>query len=184
MVMDGKSQTEAAKVFGVSRTAACLLAKAYRENGEKALKTKRQGRPKSGRLNRERMGAVKKSILGRCPDQLRLPGLLWTRDLVSELIERRYGIDISRWTAGRYLKAWPLSPQKPAKRALERNPAQASDWLKRKHPEIRRQAKEENARIWRGDETGLRSDHQTETTWGEKGRRRRSRPRGDGSAAT
>lgn len=42
-------------------------------------------------------------------------------------------------------------------------------WLKEKYPAISRQAKEENARIWWGDETGLRSDLQTGTTWGEKG---------------
>ncbi|WP_442935474.1 helix-turn-helix domain-containing protein [Nitratidesulfovibrio sp. 1201_IL3209] len=41
----GMSQTEAAKVFGVSRTTVCLWGKAFREKGEKALKTKRQGRP-------------------------------------------------------------------------------------------------------------------------------------------
>ncbi len=48
MVVDGMSQTEAAKVFGVSRTAVCLWVKAYRENGEKAMKTKWQGRPRAG----------------------------------------------------------------------------------------------------------------------------------------
>jgi transposase len=169
-VAEGRmTQTGAAKVFGVSRTSVCLWVKAYHERGESALKTKRQGRPKGGALGASQATGIRKSILGRCPDQLRLPGFLWTRDIVSELIERRHGISLSRWTVGRYLKDWGLAPQKPARRALEQNPAQVRYWLREKYPAISRQAKEENARIWWGDETGLRSDHQTGTTWGEKG---------------
>ena len=42
-------------------------------------------------------------------------------------------------------------------------------WLKHKYPAIKRQAAEEKGKIWWVDETGLRSTHQTGTTWGEKG---------------
>ncbi len=52
---------------------------------------------------------------------------------------------------------------------MEQNPDQVRYWLKEKYPAISRQAAAEKARIWWGDETGLRSDHQTGTTWGEKG---------------
>jgi len=69
------------------------------------------------------MDSIKKSVLGKNPEQLRLPGLLWTRDLVGFLIERRFGIRLSRWTVGRHLKDWGLTPQKPAKHALEQNSA-------------------------------------------------------------
>jgi len=169
VVEGGMTQTGAAKVFGVSRTSVCLWVKAYQESGEAALKTRRQGRPKGGLLGASQAAGIRKSILGRCPDQLRLPGFLWTRDLISELIERRHGISLSRWTVGRYLKDWGLTPQKPARRALEQNPNQVRYWLKEKYPAISRQAAAEKARIWWGDETGLRSDHQTGTTWGEKG---------------
>ena len=109
-------------------------------------------------------------MVGKCPDQLRLPGLLWTRDLVADLIDRRWNIRLSRWTVGRLLKSWGLTPQKPAKRALEQNPAQVRYWLQHKYPAIQRQAEAEGAKIWWRDQTGLRSDHQTGTTWGEKGK--------------
>ena len=56
------------------------------------------------------------------------------------------------------------------KRALEQNSAQVRYWLRTKYPAIRQQAKEKGALIWWGDESGLRSDHQAGTTWGEKGR--------------
>jgi transposase len=113
--------------------------------------------------------SIRKSVLGKNPGQLRLPGLLWTRDLVGELIERRFGVRLSRWTVGRYLSRWGLTVQKPAKRALEQNPAQVAYWLKHKYPAIQKQAAQEKGKIWWVDETGLRSTHQTGTTWGEKG---------------
>jgi len=34
----------------------------------------------------------------------RLPFYLWTREAIAQLIERRYGITLSVWTIGRYLK--------------------------------------------------------------------------------
>jgi len=169
-VIEGKmSQTEAALVFGASRTSVCLWVKAYRLGGEAALTSRSKGRPKGGKLTKTQMESIKKSVLGKNPEQLRLPGLLWTRDLVGFLIERRFGVRLSRWTVGRQLREWGLTPQKPAKRALEQNPAQVKYWLEHKYAAIQRQAKAEKGKIWWGDETGLRSDHQAGTTWGQKG---------------
>ena len=170
VVVGGMTQTKAAKVFGASRTSVCLWVKSYRKEGEGALQSKPKGRPKGGKLTSRQMESIRKSVIGKHPDQLRLPGLLWTRDLVRLLILRRFGISLSRWTIGRCLKSWGLTPQKPAKRALEQNPAQIKYWLENKYPAIQQQAIAEGAKIWWGDETGLRSDHQTGTTWGEKGK--------------
>jgi transposase len=170
VVVHGKTQREAARLFEVSENSVSAWVRAFRQNGPVALKTKRIGRPKGTALAKEQALSIRKSILGRTPDQLRLPGMLWTREAVSELVERRFGIRLSRWTIGRYLHAWGLTAQKPAKRALEQNPAQVRYWLQTKYPAIVRLAKEEGAQIWWGDETGLRSDHQRGTTWGEKGK--------------
>jgi len=168
-VLDGMSQTEAARLFGVTRTSVCLWVKAYRAQGEQALETKPHGRPRGGRLSSDQARQIVKSVTGRHPDQLRLPGFLWTRDTVAGLIERRFGLQLSRWTVGRYLKTWGLTPQKPIRRAFERNPAQVRYWLQAKYPAIRRQAKEEGAKVYWGDEMGLRSDHAVGRTWGMKG---------------
>jgi transposase len=169
-VVSGRmTQTLAAEIFGVTRTSVCLWVKAYSKGGEASLQSKPKGRPKGGKLTKTQEESIRKSVLGKNPGQLRLPGLLWTRDLVGELIERRFGIVLSRWTVGRYLNHWGLSVQKPAKRALEQNPAQVAYWLEHKYPAIQKQAAQEKGKIWWIDETGLRSTHQTGTTWGEKG---------------
>jgi transposase len=170
VVVHGKSQREAARMFEVSENSVSTWVRAFRRGGAAALKTRRIGRPKGIALTKEQTLSVRKSVIDRYPDQLKLPGMLWTREAVSALVERRFGIRLSRWTIGRYLHSWGLSAQKPAKRALEQNPAQVRYWLREKYPAIARQAKEEGAQIWWGDESGLRSDHQGGTTWGERGR--------------
>ncbi len=170
VVEQDMSQKDAARIFGVTPESVCLWMKAYRAGGEKALCNKPLGRPKGQKLTALQAAGIRKSIVGRCPDQLRLPGFLWTRELVGDMIERRHGVSLSRWTVGRYMKSWGLTVQKPMRRAMERNPAQVRYWLQSKYPAIREQAKAEGASIWWGDETGLRSDHQTGTTWGEKGK--------------
>jgi hypothetical protein len=119
------------------------------------------------RLTDAQAAGIRKTIIGKCPDHLRLPGFLWTRDLVALMLEKRHGISLSRWTVGR-CKYWGLSVQKPARLTIECNPAQVRYWLRTKYPALKEQARTEGAGIWCGDETGLRSDHQTGTTLGKK----------------
>ena len=109
-------------------------------------------------------------IVGKLPDQLKLPFYLWTRAAVASLIAREYGIAVSLVTVERYLRAWGLSPQKPARRAYERNDAAITRWLKQEYPAIARQAKRDKAAIYWGDEMGRRSDHVIGTSYAPVGR--------------
>ena len=113
VVNEGVSQKEAARLFGITPTSVCRWMKAYHAKGEKALRNKPLGRPKGQKLTEVQAAGIRKSVIGRHPDQLRLPGFLWTRELVGAMIERRHGITLSRWTVGRYMKAWGLTVQKP-----------------------------------------------------------------------
>src|SRR3989441_202816 len=88
---------------------------------------------------------------------------------VQQLLARRFGVHVSVWTVGRYLRAWGLTPQKPVRRAYEQNPAAVRRWLKKEYPAIRAQAKREKAEIHWGDEMGLRSDHQAGRSYGRRG---------------
>ena len=178
-VAGGMRQVEAARIFGVSRTSIWTWMKAYEISGDPGLASKKRGRKKGKTLNEQQAASIRKSILGKHPGQLRLPGFLWTRESVGLLIFRRFGLRLSRWTIGRYLNAWGLTVQKPAKRALEQNPAQVKYWLQTKYPAIVRQAAQEKAEIFWADAMGLRSTHQTGTTWGEKGQTPIVRTSGD-----
>lgn len=169
-VRGGMSQSEAARTFGASLRAVSKWMRLDREGGLRALKLKRRGRrPGEGRLNAKRAERIRALIIGKMPDQLKLPFYLWTRAAVASLIAREYGITVSLVTVGRYLKAWGMSPQKPVRRAYERNDAAIAHWLKREYPAIARQAKREKAAIYWGDEMGLRSDHVTGTSFSPMG---------------
>lgn len=168
-VLDGKKQVEVARILGITRQAVGKWVKAHREGGAKALRAKPKGRPKGGALFPRQAAQITKAIVDRCPEQLKLPFYLWTREAVAQLIERRFGIRLSIWTVGRYLARWGFTPQKPVRRAFEKSPEQVRHWLEEKYPAIRRQAKREGAEIYWGDEMGLRSDHAAGRSYGRRG---------------
>jgi len=169
-VLGGMKQVEAVRVFGVSRAAIGKWMAAYRKGGFKALQARPRGRRKGeGRLKGWQAAQIVRSISDRTPDQLKLPFVLWTREAVGALVERRFGVKVSLMTIGRWLKRWGFTPQKPVRRAWEQNPQAVKRWLKVRYPRIRREALAEGAEIHWGDEMGLRSDHQAGTTYGRKG---------------
>jgi transposase len=164
------SQAEAVRTFGVSKTAVHNWIVKYRSMGERALRSKPRGRPKRSRLEGWQAATTVRLITDHCPDQLKLPFALWTRDAVGELLTKRFRVCLSVWTVGRLLRKWGFTPQKPLRRAYERDPVAVQKWLDEEYPAICRAAKREKAEIYWGDEMGLRSDHQTGTSYGRKGR--------------
>lgn len=168
-VEGGMTQAEAARVFGVSRVAVNGWLARWRSGGVRALRTRRIGRPPGTTLAPHHARKAVRLILTRCPDQLQLPFALWTREAVQALLRQRFGVQVSVWTVGRYLKAWGLTPQKPLRRAYEQDPLAVRRWLATEYPAIRAQARHEGAEIHWGDEMGLRSDHQAGRSYGLKG---------------
>jgi transposase len=170
-VCGGMSQVAAAEAFGVTRQAVGKWMKAYRRGGNAALAARKRG-PK--RPRRKLMGwqaaAVSNTIRDRHPEQLKLPFFLWTSDAVRQLIQRKYGVAVSSRSVRRYLTRWGFTPQKPKRRAYERDPEAVRRWLEEEYPAIRRRAKAEKARIYWGDAMGVRSDHQAGRSYSPKGR--------------
>lgn len=166
----GMTQVEAVRTLGIGRTSVHNWVKAYRRGGAQALASKKRGRPKKSRLAGWQAATVVNLVKDRCPDQLRLPFALWTREAVGQLMANRFEVHVSVWTVGRYLRAWGLTPQKPLRRAYERHPETVTRWLNEEYPAIRRRAKAGDAEIHWGDEMGLRSDHQAGTSYGLRGK--------------
>jgi len=168
---NGMTQKQVCETFGVSRSALNNWMAAFREGGMPALKKKTRGRKKGGiRLEPIQAAQTVKMIQDRCPDQLKMPFVLWTREAVRDLIRRRFNVDVSVWTVGRYLKRWGFSPQKPLRKAFEQDPRAVRKWLDEEYPAIQSRAKAQKAEIHWGDEMGLRSDHQAGRSYGRKGK--------------
>jgi transposase len=169
--VEGFSQVEAAGLVGVARQAVGRWVKAFREGGEDALAAGKRGRragEKTALLSWQQ-AQIAKAVREKNPDQLRLPGFLWTRALVCELIERRFGVQITEKTAGRYLRRWGFSPQKPVRRAYEQPDEKVKAWLDETYPQVAERARQQGAEILWADEMGLRSDHTTGTSWSPVG---------------
>jgi len=169
-VLGGMKKIDAAEHFGIHRGTVQRWMKEYREGGKRALKKKKQGRPQGKKIDQKQAKMISRLITDKTPDQLKLPFMLWTRDAVRELVHYRTGVYVSLPTVGRWLKDWGFTPQKPVRRAFEQDPVAVQRWLDEKYPAIRKAAKKEGAQIHWGDEMGMRSDHQTGTSYGLRGK--------------
>lgn len=168
----GNSFSEIASVLEVSQTAVRNWVKRYQEKGVSGIKSKPRGHGTGiGRvLSLAQEKALKKMIVDKLPDQLKLDYVLWTRKAVQDLIDQEYSIKMPIRTVGDYLKRWGFTPQKPVKRAYEQSPKAVKRWLDEDYPDIKKRADAENAEIFWGDETGIRSDCQHERGYAPKGK--------------
>jgi len=170
-VLDGMSQVEAARVFGVHPNAVNRWIMRYREGDWDGLAERRRGRRPGEQpaLSAPQQQEVVALVRDSTPDQLGLPGFLWTREAVAELLAQRYGVWLARTTVGGYLRGWGFSPQKPQHRALEQNPAAVRRWLAEEFPAICAQAKRERGVVLWLDEMGVRSDAAAGRSWAPVG---------------
>jgi len=170
-VLDGMTQAQAARVFGVHPNAVGRWMKRYRDGGFHALAERRRGRRagEQAALSASQQQEVIALVRDSTPDQLGLTGFLWTREAVAELIAQRYGTRLARTTVGAYLRAWRFSPQKPQRRALEQDPVAVARWLAETYPAIRAQARRESGVVLWLDELGVRSDYAAGRSWAPVG---------------
>ncbi len=85
---------QATELFSVSFAATGKWLKIYRKEGLKGFKKKKQGRPKSsGKLKGWQASWISKTIMDKCPDQLKFPFMLWTREAVQMLIKKNMGLN-------------------------------------------------------------------------------------------
>lgn len=169
-IENGMSKSEASRVFKVSRTAIHNWTKATATEGAKALKAKKRGPRSSSRLLPHQAATAVRLMELQCPEQLGLPFYLWTREAVQQFLAERFGLLVSVWTVGRYLKKWNFTPQKPLRRAYEQDPLAVKRWLETEYPQICRMAQFEKAEIHWGDEMGVRSDYQAGYSYGRAGK--------------
>jgi transposase len=167
----GRTLQEISAITGYAATYCSTLSRKFGDEPTGLETLARGGRPTaSGRaLTAVQERQIHDWVCRRCPDQLQLPFALWTRRAVQTLISRRFGVKLSIHAVGEYLARWGYTPQKPLKRAYERDEARVRQWLSKEFPAIARRAKAEAAEINWGDETGLRSDESRHRGYAPRG---------------
>lgn len=164
----GESPEDVIRVLGFNRAVIYDWLAKYREGGLDALRAKAiSGRPP--RLDGKQLRWLYKAITTKSPLQHKFEFALWTRAMVRELIRERFGVRLSDVSVGRLLKKIGLTPQKPLRRAYEQNPELVQTWLAEDFPKIQALARKEGATLYFADETGVRSDFHSGTTWAPKG---------------
>ena len=168
-VREGEKASDVIRSYGLCRTTIYRWLRAEQEGGEQALKSTR-GTGRKPLLTDKQKQQVRRWICGRDPRQYAFDYGLWTRQIVAELIKQKMKIELSVTTAGRILEELNITPQRPLRRAYERDPEAIELWKSVTFPKIRQRAKERSAHIFFLDEAGIRSDAAPGRTWGEKGK--------------
>jgi hypothetical protein len=87
----------------------------------------------------------------------------------AKLIVKRCGLRLSLASVGRLLAQLGFTCQKPLWRAYQQDGSRVEQWLKSEYLRIRALAKREKAEIYFEDESGVRSDFHSGSTWAARG---------------
>lgn len=167
-VMNGEPVDVVARVCKVPRRTIFLWLAKYRQGGLKNLKEgDRSGRPR--KVTPEIMNWIYYAISLGDPRQYKLPFCLWTLNNLRTILKREFNLELSKSSVCRLLAHLGLSPQRPIYRSYKQDPKKLERYLKKTFPELRRIAKRLGAEIYFIDESAVRSDHHSGTTWGPIG---------------
>lgn len=169
-VREGESPADVIASIGFNRTTIYKWIKVALTPGVgmRALRsTPATGRPRTLSPAQERQ--VFRWINGRDPRQYGLDFGLWTRSIVADLIDKKFGIRLGVTSIGTLLAKLGFTPQKPLQRAYQRDPEAIERWQREIYPAIARQARAQGGEVYFWDESGFRADTVHGKTWGLRG---------------
>jgi transposase len=165
---DHEAPSDVMASLGLCRTTIYRWLRTAEEEGIEALVEKIAQGPEP-KLNEKQRQRVKRWILGKDPRQYGFDFGLWSRRIVQSLIKEKMGIDLGLTAVGRLLASLDITPQKPLRRAYERDPVAVALWQSETYPKLKRRAKRLGAQIFFLDEAGFQSDPPLGRTYGLKG---------------
>lgn len=168
VTQDGEKPSEVMQSLGLCRTSIYPWLRAHKRNGEAALRMRKACGPKP-KLAPRQCQQVRRWIVGRDPRQYGFEFGLWTRQIVARLIAEKFGIHLKLTAVGRLLARLEITPQKPLRRAYERDPKAVAQWLEQDYPRLRQRARRRGATIFFLDEAGFSSEPNLGRTYGQKG---------------
>lgn len=170
-ILEGEDVTAVMASYGLCRTTGYKwLAKVRGRGRGKHCLTARKGTGRKPKLTRTQKSRVLRWINGKNPMQYGFDFALWTRDVVRELILKKFNISLSVTSVGSLLAELNLTPQKPLQRAYQRDPEAIERWQRDTFPAIAKKSKAEGGEIYFWDESGFRADAVHGKTWALRGK--------------
>jgi transposase len=157
MYRRGQSHRSIAEALGVRRSTITIwIGKARSGHGTQEAKRGRSlGEFRVLTVAQE--NRIRKDIVDKTPDQMKLSYALWNAKAVKAYIQQCFLLALPIRSVRRYLQRWGFTPQRPLKRAFEQKPEAVKQWLETDYPAIAARAKREGAEIYWGDETAVAS---------------------------
>jgi transposase len=144
LLQKGWPQHQIAEALGVSTAAVSQWLKRARQDGPQALRyCPPPGAPR--RLAPDQLARLP-DLLHRGPESYGFRGQVWTRKRVAEVIRVAFGVVYHPTHVGRLLKALRWSPQKPMRRARQRDEAAITRWRTETWPAIKKGRKRSSRR--------------------------------------
>jgi transposase len=112
---------------------------------------------------------IARAVHDDSPLLFKFPYGLWTLSLISRLIERQFGKSLSLASVSQVMKLLGFTVQNPLSQAWQQDPVLVRQWETETYPEIRAEARRAGATMYFADESGIRSDYHTGTTWAPVG---------------
>lgn len=140
MLQKGKGCAEVALAVGVARQTVYTWKALLDEGGIDALRAVPEpGRP--AQLDPVQLAGVRQALL-QGPTSQGFGTELWTIKRVGAVIERMHGVRFSQAHVWRLLGALGFSPQKPEKRAIERDEDAVRSWKRNTWPALKKKPSE------------------------------------------
>lgn len=165
---DDEAPSVVMESMGLCRTTIYPWLRQFDEAGLEALAERIAAGP-APKLSEPQRQRVKRWIVGKDPRQYGFEFGLWTRQIVVDLILKKMGVTLCLTAVGKLLAQLEITPQKPLRRAYERDPAAVQMWVDEVYPGLRRKARRQGASIFFLDEAGFDSEPRLGRTYGLKG---------------
>ena len=132
----GYSLNEVGKLVGCNASSVMRWRDTRRRGGSKALRVRfSPGRPL--KLSQKQRKLLVQVLL-KGPVAKGYATNLWTTARIAEVIGREFGVEYHRDHVGKLMHLLKWSPQKPERRALERNEQAIKRWKKKDWPRIKK----------------------------------------------
>ncbi len=167
LLNDGERPCTVARFLGVHRTSVYRWQRTAKDQPQALAARPHPHRP--AQLTDEQLQRLE-ALLTQGAQAHGWPNALWTAQRVSDLIHREFALRFHHDHVGRFLRrrlGW--TPQKPERRARERNEHAILNWQSREFPRIATAAQARGAHLVFLDESGYMLNPTVRRTWAPRG---------------